>query len=250
MFGSSGMIDGQHDVCDDAELAIYSEPVLIADDDDFFRIALNGILKRKLGFTEVIETSTFDEAIDRLEENREIGLALFDLNMPGMDNRVNLQTVRTLYPDLRLSVVSASQDRRDILMALSLGLHGYVYKGLGIREMEKALRLICEGTIYVPPILAEAPSTSPSDAEPSPGTSERKIGGAVLSLTSRQREILSLLVAGKSNKAMARALGLSEGTVKFHMAALFRILGATNRVEAATAGAELLRTLDGTETRA
>ena len=59
-------------------------------------------------------------------------------------------------------------------------------------------------------------------------------------LTARQREVLEKLVKGCSNKAIARALDLSEGTIKFHLSAVFRILGAVNRVEAATAGARLL----------
>jgi DNA-binding NarL/FixJ family response regulator len=58
-------------------------------------------------------------------------------------------------------------------------------------------------------------------------------------LTPRQNEVLVMLVAGQSNKAMARKLNLSEGTIKFHMSALFRVLGATNRVEAAIAGEHL-----------
>lgn len=223
---------------------IYLNSVLISDDDDFFRIALSSILKRQLGFNEVIETSDFDEAVERLEGNKQVELALFDLNMPGMDNWVNLQTVRTSCPDLRVAVVSASQNRRDIFSALKVGLHGYVYKGLGLPEMEKALRQICEGTIYIPPTVAELPPTSSADTASLLGPLEFRDGRALPHLTPRQKEILTLLVAGKSNKAMARALDLSEGTVKFHMAAVFRILGASNRVEAATAGSELLRTLD------
>ncbi len=60
-------------------------------------------------------------------------------------------------------------------------------------------------------------------------------------LTPRQKEVLVMLVAGQSNKAIARRMKLSEGTIKFHISALFRVLGATNRVEAATAGARLLQ---------
>ncbi|MGR3732131.1 LuxR C-terminal-related transcriptional regulator [Limimaricola soesokkakensis] len=216
----------------------------MSDDDEFFRVALSSILKHKLGVSEVIETSDFDEAVDRLESDGQVRLALFDLNMPGMDNWENLQTVRTSYPDLQVAVVSASQDRQNILSALAIGLHGYVYKGLGIPEMEKALQQICEGTIYVPPIVAEVPTAAPAISGGLLSVSGLGSGRSVPNLTPRQKEILILLVAGKSNKAMARALDLSEGTVKFHMAAVFRVLGASNRVEAATAGAELLRALD------
>ena len=223
--------------------SVYDKPALIADDDDFFRIALTSVLKRKLGFAQVIEASSFDEAVEHLVEGKEVGLALFDLNMPGMDNWVNLRTVRTSYPDLRVSVVSASQNRNDVLMALRTGLHGYVYKGLGAAEMERALRLICDGIIYVPPILTDWTVADPPERDGSL-VAPRKDDQLISSMTPRQKEILNLLVAGKSNKAMARSLGLSEGTVKFHLAAVFRVLGSSNRVEAATAGSDLLRDLE------
>lgn len=229
---------------DHPTLSIFEKPALISDDDDFFRIALSSVLKRKLGFADVISTSSFDEAVEHLAEGTEVGLALFDLNMPGMDNWANLRTVRTSYPRVRVSVVSASQNRKDILMALSTGLHGYVYKGLGAEEMERALRLICEGIIYVPPILTEWAVTPLLERDGMLNILSSRSEQLVMNLTPRQKEILNLLVVGKSNKAMARSLGLSEGTVKFHLAAVFRVLGSSNRVEAATAGTELLRTLE------
>lgn len=228
---------------DDVRRAIYKKPVLIVDSDEFFRIALSSVLKSKLGFTEVIEASSFHEAVEQLVERTDVGLAIFEINMPGMDNWVNLRTFRTSYPDVRVSVVSGSQKRKDILMALEAGLHGYVYKGLGAAELERALRLICDGNIYVPAILADFTTTDPLGRDES-SVDLRKDSRLISSMTLRQKEILALLVAGKSNKGMARSLGLSEGTVKFHMAAVFRVLGSSNRVEAATAGSELLRDIE------
>jgi DNA-binding NarL/FixJ family response regulator len=224
-------------------------PVLISDDDEFFRLALRNILIDRLGVSKVIETSTFDEAIETMSRQPGLRLALFDLNMPGMNNWDDLRSVRETFPDVLIAVVSASRERGDMLRALDAGVHGYVLKGLGVTELAQALRLICAGKIYVPASLPDMacapqgaapsyPSNSFSGDEEGPGG---HADGELRRLTPRQKEVLVMLVAGQSNKAIARRLELSEGTIKFHISAVFRVLGATNRVEAATAGGRLLK---------
>ncbi|AGA09250.1 response regulator transcription factor (plasmid) [Sinorhizobium meliloti WSM1022] len=213
---------------------------LIADDDEFFRIALGFILKSKLRFTEIIETGSLDEAIERLSEREDVSLALFDLAMPGMQSVASLAAVRDVHPDLKVAVVSASSRRSDILSALTAGINGYVPKGLGATDLAEAVRAILNGSVYVPPSIAgRAP---PSEAEtPAPGGGvQNERHRTIEFLTPRQREVLQLLVQGFSNKEIARKLKLGEGTVKIHMAALFRSLRVRNRQEAAAAGARLL----------
>lgn len=199
---------------------------LIADDDEFFRIALGFILKSKLRFTEIIETGSLDEAIERLSEREDVSLALFDLAMPGMQSVASLAAVRDVHPDLKVAVVSASSRRSDILSALTAGINGYVPKGLGATDLAEAVRAILNGSVYVPPSIAgRAP---PSEAEtPAPGGGvQNERHRTIEFLTPRQREVLQLLVQGFSNKEIARKLKLGEGTVKIHMAALFRSCGS------------------------
>lgn len=212
---------------------------LIADDDEFFRIALRSILLRQLRLREAIETGSFDEALERLAERKDVSLALFDLQMPGLETPMSLRVVRENFPRAQVVVVSSSQDRRDILAALHAGVHGYVPKSLGAADLARALRLILDGTMYVPPSLAELTpeDTSAANFSPTPSASAEK---EALPLTPRQQQVLELLVQGRSNKQIARALGLGEGTVKIHMAALFRNLGVPNRAAAAVVGARLL----------
>lgn len=213
---------------------------LVADDDEFFRIAIRSVLKDRLGVAEVIETASLDEALERLSEQPDIAVALFDLAMPGMESPASLGAVRELFPRARVVVVSASQRRRDVLMALEAGVHGYVPKGLGVDDLAKALELVLDGFVYVPASLPDVPSVR-SSAEARTEQAPVLVGGEPLAfLTPRQREVLQLIVAGKSNKEIARALKLGEGTVKVHLAALFRNLGVNNRAAAAAAGARLL----------
>jgi DNA-binding NarL/FixJ family response regulator len=214
---------------------------LIADDDEFFRIALGFILKSKLHFAEIIETGSLDEAIERLSERHDISLALFDLAMPGMQSAASLAAVRDIHPDMKVVVVSASSRRSDILSALTAGINGYVPKGLGASDLAEAIGAILNGAVYVPPSIAGR--ASPSEEAELPAARENQDGRGhrtIEFLTPRQREVLLLLVQGLSNKEIARKLKLGEGTVKIHMAALFRSLRVRNRQEAAAAGARLL----------
>jgi len=212
---------------------------LIADDDEFFRMALGTILTGKLGFSEVVQTASLDEAVEKLSARADISLALFDLAMPGMESPASLRAVRDCFEKLRVAVVSGSKNRLDVLSALEAGVHGYVPKGLGVAELVQALQLIVDGVIYVQPSIAILPSAT----DERPAATDRlstSPKSSLAILTPRQRDVLTLLVQGQSNKAIARGLKLGEGTIKVHMAALFRSLGVKTRTAAAVAGGRLL----------
>ncbi|MEY8838191.1 LuxR C-terminal-related transcriptional regulator [Cribrihabitans sp. XS_ASV171] len=247
---------------------------MIADDDEFFRVALSSLLRERNDFKAVIECPSLDDAVEELTQTTDITLGLFDLNMVGMDNWVDLSALRGEFPNMRLVVVSASQRCDDILMALSIGSHGYVHKGMGVKELSRAIEIVCSGDVYVPPFLPDkiagqtqmqfsliAPggeddargsvtvrdSVKPDRGDRGEGVEDgTRIG--TLQCTPRQREIVSLLIKGYSNKAMARELDLSEGTIKFHMSAVLRLLGASSRVAAATRAMALLQPEDNVAT--
>ena len=206
---------------------------LIADPDDYFRLALETILRGKLGFSVVHHVTTLDEAFECLIKQPEISLSLFELNLPGVSGATSLTAVRDCFPRLQVAVVATSTRRQDILMALDAGAHGYVPKNAGPAELAAALRLILDGVIYVPPSIA---STSSLVVEGSVLNTTPAQSPALDPLTQRQREVLELVVKGKSNKEIARTLKLGEGTVKVHMAGLFRALGVNSRAAAAVAG--------------
>jgi len=210
---------------------------LIADDDAFFRIALGALLTSQLGFTEVLDAGSLDDALELLGNHPDIGLALFDLSMPGIKEAGNLSAVRECSGHVTLVVVSGSTARHDILSALGAGVHGYIPKALGPADLVKALQLVLGGQIYVPACLAEAPVQPVSSADAHPEDDH----DALSSLTKRQYEVLRAIVDGKQNKTIARELDLGEGTVKMHVAALLRSLRVSNRAAAAAFGARLLK---------
>ena len=199
--------------------------VLIADDHVVLRIGLAQLLQQRLKVKRFLEASSFAEAIEHLKQ-KDVTLAIVDLGMPGLTAPKDIAKMRLLRPDVLVVVLSASDRREDIVEALSAGVHGYIVKSQKTDHLIDRLRYILSGEVYVPPILAEHANRSSRPGE--------------RPLTSRQRQVLEGLVAGKSNKDIAQALNIAEGTVKLHLAGLFRLLGATNRAHAAALGKQLI----------
>ena len=197
--------------------------VLIADDHALYRIGLVQLLLKDLKANKIFEATSFTESIELLK-HKDVTLVILDLGMTGMSSPKDIARMRLLRPDVLVVVLSASDHREDILEALSAGAHGYIVKSQ--KDLIGHLRYILSGEVYVPPILAEQANRSSQPEE--------------LPLTSRQRQVLEGVVAGKSNKEIAQALDIAEGTVKLHLAGLFRLLGATNRAHVAALGKQLI----------
>jgi DNA-binding NarL/FixJ family response regulator len=199
--------------------------VLIADDHQLFRSGLRQLLMDELDAEIVREASTLDEAIDILTAEGPGDLTLLDLRMPGMSGVEALTALCEGFPETRVAVISAWQERSDILSALSAGVHGFVPKSLSSSEIAAALRDILEGRIYVPPSLRAR------EGESSRGS---VLGASVDKLTARQKDVLEELLKGRASKEIARTLDIAEGTVKIHLAAIYRALGVRTRAEAIT----------------
>jgi DNA-binding NarL/FixJ family response regulator len=208
--------------------------VLIADDHEVFRIGLVQLLRRSLRVKRFLQAECFAQVVEHLKD-RDVTLSILDLGMPGLDGPKEIARMRLLRPDAQVVVLSASDSRKNILEALSAGAHGYIVKNQNTGQLVDRLRHVLSGEIYVPAVLAELPP------EPADGTaSNRGTKPIRKTLSSRQRQVLKGLVEGKSNKEIARALNVAEGTVKIHLAALFRVLGASNRAHAAALGKQLI----------
>jgi len=201
---------------------------LIADDHGVFRRGLATLVRDSLDISLILEAEDMPGALGYMSDDRLV-LAVIDLRMPGVSGPNDIGQIREVRPDLPLAVVSGSDDRNDMLACLAAGVHGYILKSAEDNEIVEALNQIMGGQIYAPPELAESSSSSREESVPK------------ATLTPRQRDVLDLMVGGKTNKEIARELDLSESTVKIHVAALFRALGVRNRVEAVKAAAELQR---------
>lgn len=198
--------------------------IILADDHALFRGGLSLVLQNLDGEVEVIEAGNLDEAVAHGRTGAD--LALLDLNMPGMNGAAGVTRFREQAQAVPVVVVSASEDAAEIEQLLDAGAVGYIPKSSSSQVMLSALKLVLAGGVYVPSQMLRR--TRAMSAVPA------KLG-ARATLTDRQIDVLRLLVQGKPNKVIARELGLSEGTVKIHLASLYRVLNAANRTEAVMA---------------
>ncbi len=196
--------------------------ILIADDHEMVRVGLRVLVDDLFPGVEVVEAFSFESARTALSGTAGCDLAMIDLNMPGMDGVAGVQALRQLHPDLRLVVVSGADSPEAMLGCLDAGANGFIEKAAPGRIVEQALALVLAGGTYVPQGAVSGNRVR--------GSAEAELGpGAAGHLTPRQRDVLRLLSLGKSNKEIARDLDLSEGTVKVHMTAILKAMGARNR---------------------
>jgi len=204
--------------------------ILVIDDHVLIREALRGVLRELKGEAAVIlEASDSRQAMRHIEQNPDVELVLLDLGLPDRDGLEMLSELGKRYPTTSVVVLSAKQDRDTVMEALDLGALGFIPKS-GQREvMLSAFNLIFSGGVYIPP---EIPNRREPATAPRAAPALSKAGAADLGLTERQIEVLALMMQGKSNKAISRALDLAEPTVKIHVSAILKALKVANRTEA------------------
>ena len=202
--------------------------ILICDDHALFRDGLRLVLERLEPGAVLMESSDSQGALEVVAANDDFDLVLLDLNLPGMDGLTALRRLRRDHPAVPVVIVSASEDPREVRAALDSGASGFIPKSSNSNVLLSALRLVLDGGVYVPPVAL--------DMKPDEDAQRRDRSG---DLTPRQLEVLSLMARGLTNREICGVLGIAEGTVKTHIAAIFEALEVTNRTEAAVAMRDL-----------
>lgn len=198
--------------------------ILVVDDHPLILEALQQILQQLDGEIEVHAARTADEGRTLVAAHTDADLLLLDLHLPEASGLGLLSELRNDFPDVPIVVLSGHDRREDILQALDNGAMGFIPKCAASDIMLHALRLILSGGIYVPPEIFLY-----RDADTRLNAS---MGMCDLGLTARQAQVFALMLRGKSNKVIGRELGLSEGTIKIHVAACLRALKVANRTQA------------------
>ena len=216
--------------------------VLVVDDHALIRQGLRPILAQ-LGDggepVEVLEAAGYVEALDRIAASPDLDLVRLDLRMPGVSGFVALADIEDRYPDVPVVIMTGDEEPELVREAFEHGALGFIPKSSAPPVILAALRLVLSGGTYVPPQIMASASARPA-APPKVQTYAADPALAVsLGLTPRQSDVLTLLLAGKSNKVISRDLNLAEGTVKNHVAAVLKALNVDTRVQAVIAAARL-----------
>lgn len=208
--------------------------ILIADDHPLVRGALKQALSTELGNVTLYEAGSLFEAIEQIEAHKgDIDLVLLDLHMPGMNGFTGLFTLRASYPDIPVSIVSASQDMPVVRRSIEYGASAFVPKSAPVDQIGLAVKTVLDGGMWMPDWARDAMENGPADDEAT--NLAEKIG----QLTPQQLRVLNMLTEGKLNKQIAYELDVTEATVKAHVSAILRKLSVHSRTQAVIIAREL-----------
>jgi DNA-binding NarL/FixJ family response regulator len=197
--------------------------IVVADDHPVVRDGLVAILSAQRDFAVVGEAGTGEEAV-RLATEQRADVLLLDLEMPHMDGVEVLQRLRERHSAVRVIVFTAFDADERILAAVRAGAKGYLLKGVPRDEIFEAVRVVHAGNSLLQPVVASRLLRQMSE--------EDSAAQGIRSLTTRELEVLRLVMRGLQNKEIANELVVTERTVKFHVSSILMKLGAGNRTEA------------------
>ena len=189
--------------------------VLLVDDHYLVRVGLANVLGFEPDIEVCAQAESGDDAVELYRDHRP-DVVVMDLRMPGTDGLAALAKLRREWPGARTIILSNYTGADEIHAALQGGAVSYLPKTVGQPELLKAIRLVADGRTYVPPEIAVRLAERLPCEE----------------LTSREQEVLVLVVEGASNADIARQLGIAGSTVKNHISSIFEKLGVAQRTEA------------------
>jgi DNA-binding NarL/FixJ family response regulator len=198
---------------------------LLVDDHTLLRQTLAIVVGQTWPTLELLQADSLADACTQCAAHPDLSLVLLDLGLPDAQGLHALGVLRERLPLARVVVVSAQDQPQMVLDAIDAGAAGFIPKTSDFRAMADALDLVLQGGVYLPPGVA--------------GTSPETRAVDDLALSPRQLHVLSLLMAGHSNKHIARQLDLALSTVKTHLEAIFQRLGVHSRTQAVLAVSRL-----------
>ena len=205
--------------------------ILIADDHLLFRDGVRKLLSAVPDFNVVAEAGHGDEVLE-MTARHQPDVVLLDLSMPGQDGLVTLQRLRSAHPDVKVILLTSSEERDEMLQAVRFGTAGIVQKSTPTELLIKSIRKVNAGEMWLDrSTTAEVVRQFASKNEMPKRISGRERDSN--SLSAREREIVALVAQGYKNKEMAEKMFISEQTVKNHLHNIFDKLGVSDRLELA-----------------
>ena len=189
--------------------------ILIADDHPVVRTGLALMLKYEPDMEAVAEASNGKEAVEMFRLHQP-DVTLMDLRMPQMEGVQAITTIRAEFPTARIILLTTYDGDEDIYRGLRAGAKGYLLKDASCEQLLEAIRVVHAGRSRIPPSVGAKLAERMSNPE----------------LSDREREVVRLMATGKSNQEIGTALGITEGTVKFHVNNILSKLKVNDRTQA------------------
>lgn len=197
--------------------------ILLADDHPLFREGVAHSLGAEPDFEVIAQAGSGEEAVE-LTQRLHPDMVLLDVTMTGMGGIAAAGKIAASAPEVRIMMLTVSENRENLMAALKAGAHGYVLKGVSASELRSITRRVARGEAYVTPALAADMLTEFSHPHPLDSFSE---------LTERETQILKLLSQGLTNREIGERMYLAEKTVKHYMTSILQKLHVRSRTEAA-----------------
>ncbi len=191
--------------------------IMLVDDHYLVRVGLTSVIALEPDMTVCAEASTGEQAVGLFRARRP-NVTLMDLRLPGMSGLKTTQAIRAEFPDARIIVLSTYVSDEEIYAALQAGAMAYLVKSVGREELTQAIRKAAAGRRHIPPEVATRLADRMSRAH----------------LSTRELDVLRLMLGGKRNREIASVLDITEGTVKLHVSSILGKLGVADRTEAVT----------------
>ncbi|MDO6476895.1 response regulator transcription factor [Alteromonas sp. 1_MG-2023] len=198
--------------------------ILVADDHPLFREALSAALEPYFKDAEILEADSLESMMTVLTENHHIDLLLLDLNMPGGEYFNGLISVKDVYPELPVAVISANESIDVVAQVMGLGAQGFIPKSSPTKQIAEAIVTIKGGENWVPEEMK-------ADLE-NVDEEMTQLLKRFRELTPKQIQVLSFLRAGLMNKQIAHEMNVTEATIKAHISAILRKLEINTRTQA------------------
>ncbi len=210
--------------------------ILIAEKNRGFRAEFVELITHCHPSCQIIQTADVAEFRSRMNASQ-FDLVFLDLQLPGLQAHVDLSTLRSDYPHTKIIGLGDTNDSATIIRCFEEGLGGYISRSCSGINLIRTFKVIATPDLFISTGSSEASRTASAGSEaahllPAHRPSPREPDAGAHPLTARQSDVLTLLAEGRTTKDIARRLGLAVPTVKTHLAAVYRQLGARNRLQA------------------
>ena len=195
----------------------------IIEDNVSYRKNLIKYLSFEEHFDVKFDYSSVEEGLFEAELVKDIQVLLLDIGLPGMTGIEGIQHLKQINPQLDIIMVTAFEDEQKIVKALCAGASSYLSKKSTLEEIVMSINIVHNGGAYMSPSIAR---------ELFNFFDVKKTKKPAFELTSRQQEIINLMIRGKTNKAIAKELFIAIDTVRYHVKLLYQQLHAANKAEA------------------